>query len=314
MKLSTRLAAGALVASFAAVPVTAEAKPASTGKVRVEVRAADKSLDRVVSLVRRNRDSAASKELRKYRRQLRGAEGQARRLRRSTGTVAGAKSYANAVRMVGLVSDECADSLSSIVDEAAGNPQEAIARSISACIVTRERLVEALTQVLDQVPEAAKPYVAKVIALLSSDGQNEVANITDVLGNPGLPTDVASILTHALELATAAIDDAMTRLQGILDVVPPEVRPMVQSALTMVTEMLNSVMGMVRDLLTGLFGGTPTSPGTPGTGAGGLGGLFGSGGLPGLNLLQGIFGQGFPMNLVPINLPFNVSGFGFATR
>ncbi len=150
-----------------------------------------------------------------------------------------------------------------------------------------------------------------MIALLSTDGQNEVANITDVLDNPGLPTDVASILTHALELATAAIDDAMTRLQGILDVVPPEVRPMVQSALTMVTETLNSVMGMVRDLLTGLFGGTPTSPGT---GAGGLGGLFGSGGLPGLNLLQGIFGQGFPMNLVPINLPFNVSGFGFATR
>ena len=178
--------------------------------------------------------------------------------------------------------------------------------------MTRERIAETLTGLLDEVPAEARPYLAQVIALLSTDGQDDVAAITDVLGNPALPTDVASILTQALELATAAIDDAMTRLQGILDVVPPEARPIVEGALAMVTETLHSVITMVRDLLTGLFGGTPTSPGTPG--AGGLGGLFGSGGLPGLNLLQGIFGQGFPMNLVPINLPFNVSGFGFATR
>ena len=316
MKLSTRLAAGVLVASFAAVPAVAEAKPASAAKVRSEARAADKSLDRVVSLVRRNRDTAASKQLGKYRRQLRSADRRLRGLRGSATGVAGAKSYGSAARAVGVVSNECADSLSAIVDEAAGNPQEAIARSITACLAARERVLDTLTQLIDQVPVQARPYLARVIAMLSSDGQDEVANITSVLDNPGLPTDVAAILTQALEMATAAIDDAMTRLQGILDVVPPEVRPMIQSTLTMVTGILDSVMGMVQGLLTSLFGGTPTTPGTPGTGSGtgGLGGLFGSGGLPGLNLLQGIFGQGFPMNLVPINLPFNVSGFGFATR
>ena len=311
MKLTTRLAAGALVASLAAVPAVAEAKPASAGKVRTEVRAADKSLDRVVSLVQRNRDRAASKQLARYRKQLRRADGQLRRLRSSATDTAGAKSYGSAARMVGSISNECVDSLAKIVDEAAGNPQEAIARAITACLAARERILDTLTQLIDQVPVAAQPYLAKVIAMLSTDGKDEVAAITDVLDNPALPTDVASILTQALEMATAAIDDAMTRLQGILDVVPPEARPIVQSALTMVTEILHSTMGMVKDLLTGLFGGTPT---TPGTGTGGLGGLFGSGGLPGLNLLQGIFGQGFPMNLVPINLPFNVSGFGFATR
>jgi len=137
-----------------------------------------------------------------------------------------------------------------------------------------------------------------------------------ISSTPGLPTDVASILTQALELATAAIDDAMARLQGVLEMVPPEARPMVQGALTMVTEQLSSVMGMVKELLAGLFGGTPTTPGTGAGAGGGLlgGGLLGGGGLPGLDLLQGIFGPGFPTNLVPINLPFNVSGFGFATR
>jgi hypothetical protein len=314
MKLSTRLAAGALVASLAAVPATAEAKPASAAKVRAEVRVADKSLDRVVSLVQRNRDRAASKQLAKYRKQLRRADGQLRKLRSSATDTAGAKSYGSAARMVGSISNECVDSLAKIVDEAAGNPQEAIARAITACLAARERVLDTLTQLISQVPVEAQPYLAKVIAMLSSDGQDEIANLTGVLDNPGLPTDVASILTTALEMATQAIDDAMTRLNGILDVVPPEVRPLVQSTLGMVTGIMDSVMGMVKGLLTGLFGGTPTNPGTPGTGAGGLGGLFGGGGLPGLNLLQGIFGQGFPTNLIPINLPFNVSGFGFATR
>ena len=305
MKLSSRLAAGALVASLAAVPAAAEAKPATASKVRAEVRAADKSLDRVVSLVRRNRDSAASKQLSKYRRQLRSADRQLKKLRPSATGVTGAKSYGSAARSVGVISNECVDSLTGIVDEAAGNPQEAIARAITSCLAARERVLDTLTALIDQVPVEARPYLAKVIAMLSSDGRDEVANLTGVLDNPGLPTDVASILTTALEMATAAIDDAMTRLQGILDVVPPEVRPMIESTLTMVTGILDSVMGMVTDLLTGLFGGTPTGGGTD---TGGLGGL------PGLNLLQGIFGQGFPMNLVPINLPFNVSGFGFATR
>ena len=313
MKLSTRLAAGVLVASFAAVPATAEAKPVTASKVRAEVRAADKSLDRVVSNVRRNRDATASKQLGKYRKQLRSADRKLKKLRSSATGTAGAKSYGSAARAVGVVSNECVDSLTGIVDEAAGNPQEAIARAITACLAARERVLDTLTALIDQVPVEARPYLAKVIAMLSSDGQDEVANLTGVLDNPTLPTDVASILTQALEMATAAIDEAMTRLHGILDVVPPEVRPMVQSALTMVTGILESTMGMVRDLLTGLFGGTPTTPGTPGTGTGGLGGLFG-GGLPGLNLLQGIFGQGFPTSIAPINLPFNVSGFGFATR
>ena len=312
MKLSTRLAAGALVASLAAVPATAEAKPVSVGKVRTSVKAADQSLDRVVTLVRRNRDSAASRQLTTYRRQLRKADTTLRRVRGTAddGTAA-AKSYASGARMVGSISNECVDSLSAIVDEAAGNPQEAIAKAITACLAARERVLDTLTQLIDQVPVEAQPYLAKIIAMLSSDGQDEVANLTDVLDNPGLPTDVAAILTQALEMATAAIDDAMARLQGILDVVPAEVRPLIQSTLTMVTGILDSVMGMVKGLLTGLFGGTPTSPGT---GTGGLDGLFGSGGLPGLNLLQGIFGQGFPMSLVPIDLPFNVSGFNWATR
>ena len=313
MKLTSRLAAGALMVALVAVPATAEAKPVSS-KVRVEVKAGDKSLDRVVSLVGRNRDGAAAKELRKYRRHLRSADRQVRRLRGlADDSAAGAKTYTGAVKMVGLLSNECADALSAVVDEAGGAPQVGIANAINACLIARERLVEALTQVLDVVPEELKPYVAKVIAMLSSDGEDEVAGITDALSDPALPTDVASILTNALEIATGAISDAITRLEGLVGTLPGPAGPIVQQALGLVTDSLQMVTGMIRELFTGLFGGTPTgTPGTGTTGLGGLGGLFGS--LPGLNVLQGMFGSGFPTSLIPINLPFNVSGFGFATR
>lgn len=309
MKLTTRLAAGALMAALLAVPVSAEAKPVS--KARTEAVKADRSLDRVVSLAKRNRDTAAAKELRKYRRHLRSAELKTRRMRGSTASVGGAESYGRSVRVVGLVADNCADSLSTVVDDVGGNPQLAIANAIKACIVTRERVVGALTELLDQVPVEARPYLAKVIAMLSSDGQNEVAGITNALSDPALPTDVAGILTQALELATTAIDDAMSRLNEVMALVPADVRPMVQGVLTMVTDQLHSVMTMVSDLLKGLFGGTAP---TPGTGTGGLGSLFGGGGLPGMNLLQGMFGSGFPFNLVPMDLPFAIPGFSFATR
>ena len=306
MKLTTRLTMGALMAALLAVPATAEAKPVN--KARTEAVKADRSLDRVVSLAKRNRDSAAARELRNYRRHLRSAEAQVRLQRASTGTVAGATSYGRSVRVVGAVSDQCADSLSQVVGDVGGDPQVALANAIKACIAARERVVETLTQLLDQVPAQARPYLASVIAMLSTDGQNEVGAITETLANPALPTDVAGILTQALEMATAAIDDAMARLQEVLVLVPADVRPMVQGAITLVTQQLRSVMTMVKDLLAGLLGGTPSVAGT-----GTPEGLPGAGGLTGMKVLQCIVGKWFPFNLVPIDLPFNVAGFGFAT-
>ena len=293
MKLTTRLAAGALLATLVAVPATAEAKPVS--KARTEAVKADRSLDRVVSLANRNRDTAAARELRKVRRHLRSAEGQVRRQSSSVGSVAGAKSYGSSVRVVGAVANQCADSLSPIVDEVGGSPQLAIAQAIKACIVTRERVVEMLTQLLPQVPAEARPYLSRVIALLSSDGQDEVQALTGALGDPTLPVDVAGILTQALELATGAINDAIGRLEGIVGMLPAAAQPIVQMALALVTDQLQMVTALIGDLFTGLFGGAPPTPGTgaPGTGTGGLGGLLGTGGLPGLNMLEGILGSLF---------------------
>ena len=254
MKLTTRLAAGALMATLVAVPATAEAKPVS--KARTEAVKADKSLDRVVSLANRNRDTAAARELRKHRRHLRRAEAQVRRQRGSVASAAGAKSYGRSVRVVGAVANQCADSLSQIVDEVGGDPQVALAQAIKACIVTRERVVEVLTQLLPQMPAEARPYISRVIALLSSDGQDEVQAITGALENPALPADVAGILTQALEIATGAINDAIGRLEGIMGMLPAPAQPIVEMALGIVTDSLQ----MVTTLIQGLFAGPPRRP------------------------------------------------------
>ena len=283
MKLTTRLAAGALMATLVAVPATAAAKPVS--KARPQAVKADKSLDRVVSLANRNRDTAAARELRKYRRHLRNAEAHVRRQRGSVAGVSGAQSYGRDVRVVGAVANQCADSLSQIVDEVGGDPQVALAQAIKACIVTRERVVEVLTQLLPQMPAEARPYISRVIAMLSSDGQDEVQAIAAALENPALPTDVAGILTQALEIATGAINDAIGRLEGIMGMLPAPAQPIVEMALGIVTDSLQ----MVTTLIQGLFAGTTPTPGTGSGDSGGLGGLLG-GGLPGMNMLQGILG------------------------
>ncbi len=316
MKVSTRLAAGAAIVACAAVPATAAAKPVSQQDVKKQVAAADKSLDKVVSLVKRNRDGAAIVHLRDYRRHVKKATAQTKSLRRkATRSKSGAKAYAGSVKKLGLISDECADALSTVVDDVTGDAQVTFAETLKACIITREKLVEQLTAVLADAPESAKPLIAKVIALLSTQGADEAGDITDQLGTPGLPPAVADILKDCLEIATGAIDQAQDRLQGILEFVPPFVRPLIEQALDLVTKQIDSVQDMVKTLLENLLGDVSGLPGQPGGGETPTtdgGGLFGN--LPFFGILQGMFGDGFPFNLIPVNLPFNIPGFGFATR
>jgi hypothetical protein len=316
MKLTTRLAAGAAIAVVAAVPATAAAKPVTQNDVKKEVVAANKSLDKVVSLVHRNRDGASIVHLRNYKRHVKTAAAQTRRLRRNaTASPAGARAYTGSVKKLALVSDECADALSKIVGNASGDAQIDIAGTIKACIVTRTQLIDQLTALLDDVPDSVKPLVTQVIAMLSTQGGDDANQITNQLGDTDLPSPVAGILKQALEIATGAIDDAQTLLQSIVGLVPPQLQPIIKQALDMVSDQIDMVQDLIGNLLSGLLGnttGTNPSPGGTGSTGTGLGGLLGN--LPFGNLLSGLFGSGFPGNLSPINLPFNIPGFSFFVK
>jgi hypothetical protein len=193
---------------------------------------------------------------------------------------------------VGVAADSGADLLPGLVDEVGGPLQLDIAKAISDSIAVREHVAELLTGLMDVVPEEVRPAIARAIALLSSGGLDDVTDIGDVLETPGLPPEVAEALKQALELATQAMDDAVDRLKGIVELVPPEARPYVEQAVNLVSAQLEQVKTLLSQLLGDLLGGQlPSLP---------------TGMLPGLL-------AGLPFDL-PIDLPFPLPGFGGAVR
>lgn len=245
----------ALVA-LAAAPAPAMARGSAAAQVRGSAHGAKVSLRRVARLVHANRDARAARQLRVMRRQLRTGERALKRLRHSRPN---SRAYAQGARRLGLVSDQCADTLTSLVDEAAGNPQVAIANAITACLGTREHVIEQLTSLLDQAPEQLRPFLSQAISLLSDDSAGDVADLTQLLKGGELPPRVADALQQAADLATTAIDQLKSHLGDVVSQLPPEARPLVQSVLDDVTAQL----GQVQDLLKGLLQDVNTNPSTP---------------------------------------------------
>lgn len=292
MKYRTRLAVGTVVASLALPASAAAHDHPSLKSVRAHASAARQALARVDTLVRANRDRAADRYLARYLRQLRKADREAARLRRRARSARGARQAVRAELSVGVVADSGADMLPGLVDEAGVPVQLDIAKAISSSIAIREHVAELLAGLMEVVPEEVRPAVARAIALLSSGGLDNVANIGEVLQTPGLPPEVAEAVKEALELATKAIDDAVDRLNGIVELVPPEARPYVEQAVNLVSAQLEQVKTLLGQLLGDLLGGQlPSLP---------------TGLLPG-------FLQGLPFDL-PIDLPFPLPGFGGAVR
>jgi hypothetical protein len=294
MKHRTRMATGLILAAVVLPAGAAEAKQQPVEKVRADVSTVNHLLGGVPSLVNAGRDGAVADRLAAIRQYLGHATRVGTRMnkrgRRALRALAGA----------GFAANRCVDMVSFLVDELDGAAQLDSAELVEACLKLREKVLGALTQLMDVAPEELKPYLAELIAKLSTDGEDDVQGITNTLQDPTLPVDVATVLQHALELATGAIDLATERLQGIVELVPEEYRPLVEEAIGMVTEQLQ----MVQDLLTQLFQDL----------LGQLPGVPGAGGPLGLPLLDGLFGPGFPFNLVPLDLPFQLPGFGFAVR
>lgn len=307
MSSPVRLATAAIVVgSLALAPAAAEAQKAPSPKsVKSHVRKADRSLKRVESLVRSGDSAAAGKYVRRVRRQMRVANRQATRIRRRAHGPRSFKRAALAEVVVANEFNKIAEAYAAIVDEATGAVQLLIATTIDNYLAARQKAIEVLTQLMDVLPEQARPYIAQVIALLSTDGKDEVVSITRAIQSPGLPPEVGQALTDALEVATGAIATATETLKSILPLLPAEARPVVEQALGLVTQVVDQVKGIVTSLLGSLLGNLPGVPGsgqTPG------------GNTPSPGLLDGIFGGGFPFNLIPIKLPFQLPGFGFATR
>ncbi len=286
MKYRATLIGGALVVAMA-LPVTAEAHQSVSPKtVAKHIRSADQALGMVETLVERNSDAKAAVQLTKLRRQIRAADGESAKLRRRARSPRARSRAASVTVKVARQHNEAAEVLADIVDEAGGRAQVRIAATIGSELQAREKALAVLTRLMDRLPESAKPGVARAIALLSSDGADEVRSLTEALEGGTLSPPAREAVEDALQRAIAAVDMAIERLGALAELVPEQARPYVDQAVALATTQLN----MVKALLQGLF----TQDGAPGGGS-----LPIPSGLP--------VPSGLQCNL-PIRLPFSLPG------
>jgi hypothetical protein len=260
MNRRTRNLTLALVGAMAMAPAAASAHPApSPQSVAKHVRNADQALTMVESLVSQNKDAQAAVQFARNRSQMRAAARETRRLQRRSASGAGARRAAVATRLLARQSNSNAETYAEILDEVSGELQLDIARAAASDLRARELALAVLTALMDRVPEQARPAIARAIAALSSDGQDEVAALAAALESGALPPEVEDAVQQALQTATAAIDEAIERLNGIVGQVPEQARPQVEQAVELVTQQLE----MVKQLLAGLFSGGLPGAGEP---------------------------------------------------
>ncbi|MDQ3646971.1 MAG: hypothetical protein M3433_00005 [Actinomycetota bacterium] len=222
------------------------------------MRNADQALTMVESLVSQNEDAQAAVQFARNRLQMRAAARETRRLQRRSSSASRARRAATATRLLARQSNSNAETFADIVDEVSGQLQLDVARAAASDLRARELALAVLTALIDRVPEQARPAIARAIAALSTDGQDEVANLAAALESGALPPEAEAAVQQALQMATAAIDQAIERLNGIVGLVPEEARPQVEQAVELVTQQLE----MVKQLLAGLFsGGLPGADG-----------------------------------------------------
>ncbi len=239
-KLTAALAATAMLA----VPAAASAhEKSSTQSVRAHIRNADQALTMVADLVNNNKDAAAAIQMVQNRRQTQAATRETSRLR-------GRSARASAMRMVAKQRDENVETYAALVDEIAGDAQVDMAVAVSSNVNGREMALSTLTALLPMLPSQAQAGIAKAIAAISGDSQDEVVDIVTAMKSGQVSDAAQPALNTALTAASGAMFSGVERLQGLVGTLPGPAQGPVQNAINRVT-----------GILQGLFGGG-TQPGT----------------------------------------------------
>jgi phage-related protein len=217
---------------------------------------------------------------------------------------ADAVSAAGADALAGDQYGQLAAIISQFVAQVNGMLQQRLAQILPSVVNMQNQLLAMLNQMLGQVPSGAQPQLATAITTVAATGAAALAPMQQAIASGSLPVNIAGIVSGALNAATTALQGAIGNVQAFLPAMPGPAQGMVQQVLSMVTGIINSVIGQIGSF-TGGTGGTPSTP-TPGGLAGGITGMV-SGVLGQVqNLLGGLFGNflGF--------LPGNF-GFGATT-
>ena len=253
MSSHLRIGACALIASGAlALPAGANAAGIQTAvkAVQAHTNRADAALDRAVSLYNKNSDRAARKAFAQSRKKMglaKAALGKARRLAVTPDENAAA---AGAATVLGSQRGENIEKLAAALRPADGADENKIAAAARADTRGREKAIAILTLLIGQVPDQAKFGVAKAIAALSQDRDDETKAIGKALVSKRVSSTNKRRMVRAIDASVDGQATASATLAALIanPNMPAESKPGLQIAYDAVT----GEHGSVADILSRL--------------------------------------------------------------
>jgi phage-related protein len=156
-----------------------------------------------------------------------------------------------------------------------------------------------LNQMLGQIPQASQPQLATAITNVAASGASALPPLQQALTSHALPVDIAGIVASAFNTATTALQAALGTVNSVLPTMPAVAQGPIQQVLSMVTSILNTVIGQIGSFVPGAGGSSSGSSASGGL-AGGITGIVGGVLSQVQSLLGNLFGNLF-------------GGFGFGS-
>ncbi len=296
---SKLIATGALAAVAAIAPATSASAhiEVAVDSVKVHTDRADSALARAVSLFNQNADRRGSRAFGLSRSELRRADAEATKLRRTANT---SNERADAARARVLVANQQNESIErsvAVLDEVSGRVENTIAKAALADTRGRNKAIAIIKALIDgdDVSDNAAKGLARALAALSIDRVNEVrvqareligddvgrsgkltlartvkanvegqsraaAKLAALIADPTMPAESKPGLQRAYDAVTAehgSIADILSRLSGRM---PAEIRPYVGQTITQVR---TDAQGMRENRPTPPTGGPGMAPAGP---------------------------------------------------
>ena len=253
MSSHLRIGACALIASGAlALPATAGAADIQTAVSAVSAHTdrADAALDRAVKLFGKSNDRAARIAFAKSRKQMGLAKAAAAKARRQADTPAENTQAALAQALVGAELGENIEKLAAALLPADGRDENKIAAAARADTQGREKAIAILTALMGQVPDQAKAGIARAIAALSQDRDDETQATAKALVSKRVSSANKRRMTQAIKASVDGQAKASATLAALIanPDMPAQSKPGLQIAYDAVT----GEHGSVADILSRL--------------------------------------------------------------
>ena len=256
----SRVVVAVTAAAVLAIPATSVAAPAD--EVAQQAKKARSALKKAEKAVKKGNKKVAAKQVKKNVAATNNAVQAAK-----TASSGSAGTVASVVAPVTRLEDDNVNVYSDIVGDAPGAIQDLIADALQEAMAIRGVGFERLAELIESanLPVQVQEYLAQILAKVYEGHEGEIGDIEDAIED-GVPTDVEGTLGEILDMAFQQAKDALSMFDGLLDVVPDSIRPIIESTLDLVSGVLDMVKDILGDLLGSFLGG--------GEDGGGLGGLF----------------------------------------